>query len=72
VTAESVREEKPPWRFKKIHIHYTFAGRDLNDQAIRRAIGLTETKYCSTYATLRQVVELTSDYEIVKVEMNDR
>ena len=68
VTAESEREAEPPWRFRKIHIHYTFAGRDLSEPAIQRAIRLTEEKYCGTYATLREVVELTSDYEIVKAD----
>ena len=64
VTAESKREEEPPWRFRKIHIIYTFTGRDLSEDHIRRAIELTETKYCSTYATLREVVVLTSEYRI--------
>lgn len=66
VTAESVREEEPPWRFKKIHIHYTFTGVNLDEDKIKRAIELTEEKYCATYATLREVVRLTSDYEVVK------
>ncbi|HSL44394.1 MAG TPA: OsmC family protein [Anaerolineales bacterium] len=65
VTANSLREDQPPWRFRKIHIHYTFAGRELNEEHIKRAISLTEEKYCSTYATLREVVELTSDFEIL-------
>jgi putative redox protein len=64
VTAESLREEEPPWRFRKIHIRYSFTGRDLQADLIQRAIELTENKYCSTYATLRQVVDLTSEYEI--------
>jgi putative redox protein len=68
VTADSVREDEPPWRFRKIHIRYTFTGPDLNEEFIRRAIELTEQKYCSTYATLREVVEIASEYEIVKKE----
>jgi putative redox protein len=64
VIAESVREEEPPWRFRKIHIRYLFIGRDLQAANVQRAIELTENKYCSTYATLRQAVELTSEYEI--------
>ena len=68
VTAESEREEEPPWRFRKIHILYRFTGHGLSENHIRRAIELTESKYCSTYATLRQVVELTSEYRILHVE----
>jgi putative redox protein len=68
VTAESVRDEEPPWRFRKIHIHYTFTGRDLNEGYIKRAIELSESMYCSTYATLRDAVEFVSDYKIMKDE----
>lgn len=64
VTAESRREEEPPWRFKRIHIHYRFQGADLSFVHVERAIALTEQKYCSIYATLREAIELTSDYEI--------
>jgi putative redox protein len=64
--AESVREDDPPWRFLKIHIHYQFSGKGLNPELIRKAIDLTENKYCSIYATLRQAVELVSDFEIVE------
>ena len=65
VTAESVRDDEPPWRFRKIRIHYRLAGRDLSREKIQRAIELSQTRYCSTYATLKDAVELTSDFEIV-------
>ena len=64
----SVREEEPPWRFRKIHIRYASTGRGLSERFIQRAIELTENKYCSTYATLMEVVELTSDYQILDSE----
>lgn len=38
---------------------------DLNEEYIKRAIELTEQKYCSTYATLRDTIELTSKYKIL-------
>jgi putative redox protein len=66
VTAESVRDDEPPWIFREIRIHYQFTGHALNEVYIKRAIELTETKYCSTFATLRQVVEIVSDYEVVQ------
>lgn len=61
VTAESEREQDAPWRFTRIKITYRVAGTNLDETAIRRAIELTEEKYCSVYATLRPVVELTSE-----------
>ena len=62
--AESLREDEPPWQFRKIHIHYTFSGSNLDSDQIRRAVRLSEDKYCSTFATLRAAVDLTSDFEI--------
>jgi putative redox protein len=65
VLVASEREENPPWRFKKIHLHFKFSGCDLVERQIERAIELSNTKYCSIYATLQPAVELSSDYEIV-------
>ena len=65
VTAASEREEEPPWRFKRIHIHYMVRGTNLSPDRVQRAITLSEQNYCSIHATLRQVVEITSDFEIV-------
>jgi len=66
VTAESSREEEPPWRFTKIHITYHFSGKGLDEQKVKRAIELSENDYCSTFATLRKAVEITSAYEILE------
>lgn len=68
VQAASEREVQPPWRFLAIHITYRFTGSNLDEDKIRRAISLTEDKYCSTYATLRQAVRLTSSFEILPSE----
>ena len=65
-SAASERDNEPPWRFRRIHIHYSFTGRALNPNLIKRAIELSEKKYCSIYATLRDVVEITSDFEILE------
>ena len=66
VTAESERDDEPPWRFRKIRILYTITGRSLNPERVRRAIDLAEEKYCGVYATLRDAVEITSQFEIIE------
>ena len=65
VSAESQRDEAPPWRFRRILIHYRLRGRNLVTERVKRAIDLAETKYCSVYATLRDAVEIQSEFEIV-------
>ena len=64
VTANSVQDDEPPWRFREIHIVYEFTGHDLNEAHIERAIVLSESKYCAVYATLRDAVKISSDYHI--------
>lgn len=64
VTATSERDERPPRRFRRIRIRYTFTGHDLRADRIRRAIELTEAKYCGVYATLQPAVEIVSEFEI--------
>jgi putative redox protein len=64
IYVDGEQEDDPPWRFVKIHIRYKVSGRDLNENFIRRAIELSQEKYCSVYATLKNAVEITSDYEI--------
>lgn len=66
VTAESTQDEDPPWRFRKIHIHYQVIGKEIDPEKVRKAILLSEEKYCSVYATLKDVLEITHDFEIVE------
>jgi putative redox protein len=68
VSAESERDESPPWRFRRIRLLYRVTGRDLSPDLVRRAIELSETRYCSIFATLRDVVELTSEYQILDAD----
>lgn len=66
VTAESTQDETPPWRFRKIHIHYQAVGKDINLEKLAKAIKISEEKYCSVYATLKDAIEITHAYEVVE------
>ena len=66
VSAESTQDDDPPWRFRKIHIHYQAVGTGLDLEKVRKAIQLSEEKYCSVYATLKDAIEITHDVEIVE------
>lgn len=66
VTAESVQDDDPPWRFRKIHLHYQAVGKGIDPEKLAKAIQLSEEKYCSVYATLKDAVEITHDYEVVE------
>jgi putative redox protein len=66
VSADAEQDDDPPWRFRAIHLHYRFSGRKLNENQVKRAIELSQEKYCSVYATLRDAVKITSNHEITE------
>ncbi len=66
VTAESVQDDDPPWRFRKIHVRFQAVGKGLDVEKVRRAIALSEEKYCSVFVTLRDAVEITNEVEVVE------
>lgn len=72
VTAESEREDEPPWRFCRIRIVYRLTGRQIEPERVRRAIELTENKYCSIFATLSQAVEIQSEFEILEAPEGEK
>lgn len=63
-TAQSTRDDDPPWRFRRIDIRYRAAGANLSEEAVRRAVSLSEARYCSTFATLSRAVDIHSSFEI--------
>lgn len=68
VEVEGEQHEVAPWPFKRIHVHYVVRGRNLSERDVAKAIQLSHEKYCSVSATLRTVVELTHDYEVLPEE----
>jgi putative redox protein len=66
ISAEAQQDETPPWKFRKIHIHYQAIGRGLDLEKVKKAIHLSEEKYCSVYATLKDVIEITHEVDVVE------
>jgi putative redox protein len=66
VTAEAEQDETPPWRFRKIHIRYQAAGKEIELEKLKKAIQISEEKYCSVYATLKDAVEITHEAEVIE------
>lgn len=66
VSAEAEQDDDPPWKFRRIHIHYHLIGRGLDPEKIKKAVELSEEKYCSVYATLKDIVDITHNIEITE------
>jgi putative redox protein len=58
------QNSEPPYAFVSLHLHYVIKG-SVSAKRARKAIQLSEEKYCSVLATLRHSVQITSDCEIL-------
>lgn len=65
VRAEGERAEEHPRRFTRITLTYTVDG-GVDETVLNRAIELSEEKYCSVSASLKQPVEITTQVERVE------
>lgn len=55
----------PPYTFTCIHLQYIVSGA-VNKDKLKKAIQLSEEKYCSVISTLRLGVPVSSDFEIIR------
>lgn len=64
VQVQGDRAPDHPRKYTAIRIKCVVTGQQVEPEAVRRAIELSETKYCSVAATLRGVAAITTDFEI--------
>lgn len=63
VICSGERATEPPMVWTKIEILYRLRG-ELDEAAVKRAIELSEEKYCSVSAMLKKTAKVTWKYEI--------
>ncbi len=54
-----------PKRIEEIHVTYFVKGSNINGEDVKRAITLSEEKYCMVRNTLKDCVIINSSYEIL-------
>jgi putative redox protein len=59
VEVEAIQAEDHPRRLTRVSLVYRVGGKDLDPEKVRRAVELSQEKYCSVAATLRSPVEVT-------------
>ena len=68
----SVRAEQrnfPPQVFTKVNIHHSITGENVDAQSVEDAIELSEMKYCSVGAMVRQSgAEITTTYAVKSID----
>lgn len=63
IDVEGNLTEEHPKHYNKMHITYTFKGKNLDVEKIRKAIELSQEKYCGVSAVYQKTMPVT--YEIV-------
>lgn len=64
VSAE--RATTDPKVFTRISMHFVISGRQLNAEAVARAVTLSHEKYCSATAMLAKTAEISVSHEVVE------
>ena len=66
VRVEARQADRPPQVFTFARIHHVVTGYEIDPAAVEAAIRLSNEKYCSVGAMLRQVADLSTTYEIIE------
>jgi len=69
VSVEADQKPAPPQVFTNVRIHHSITGVDIDPQSVEEAIHLSESKYCSVAAMVRESgAEITTTYSIQAAE----
>ncbi len=66
VDLSAERADEHPKVFTRIKVHFVITGKNIKENAVERAIELSENKYCSASAMLKKTAEIEITYEIVE------
>jgi putative redox protein len=72
VGVEGIRASTEPKVYTDLAVTYRVRGRKLAEKDVRRAIELSETKYCSVSIMLSKTATIRSQYEIVDEDTGER
>lgn len=64
VQVRGVSSTAIPHVYTEIDVHHVVLGNGVSEEAVGRAIELSETKYCPAWAMLRKSARLRSSYEV--------
>ena len=56
-----------PKKYESLHIEYVIKGRNISEEAVKRAIELSTDKYCAVGGTLKYAAEITHSYRIESI-----
>ncbi len=66
INVNGKKAEDYPQKFTDIDVEFVVKGRNLSDEAVKRAVQLSMDRYCSVKATLEGTAKITYSYRIVE------
>ncbi|NOZ12781.1 MAG: OsmC family protein [Acidobacteria bacterium] len=64
VELDADRADSHPKVYTKIRVHFRISGQDIPEKAVQQAIELSENKFCSASAMLKETAKIEITYEI--------
>ena len=64
VEVQADQTDEHPKHYHKMHVVYSFEGTDLPLDKVKKAVNLSEERYCGVSAVYRKAIELTSEIRI--------
>ncbi len=68
VRVDADQADRPPQVFTAVRIHHVLTGFGIDPLAVEQAIHLSEDKYCSVGAMLKETASIETTYEIAEDE----
>lgn len=66
VIVEGDLTEEYPKHFHRMHVIYEFTGKDLPMDKLKKAVDLSEERYCGVSAVYRKTMEFTSEIKVIE------
>lgn len=67
INVKGEKADSYPKKFTEIDIEFVVSGKDLSEDAVKRAVELSMEKYCSVKATLEGVAKINFSYKVVNI-----
>jgi putative redox protein len=68
IEVKGERRTDSPRSFKTIRVRHIIEGHNISEAAVKHAVELSDSKYCSVAATLRPAAEISVSFEIIQEE----
>ncbi|RIJ50774.1 OsmC family peroxiredoxin [Maribellus luteus] len=66
VIVEGDLTEEHPKQFYKMNVIYEFTGKDLSLEKLKKAVSLSEERYCGVSAMFKKAIEITTEIRIIE------